>query len=221
MADVQSGPRVPAMLGYFYPPPTCSMTRVVALKATSADDEPVPIDLADDRNSYRVIIASGRVPALQADGRVVADAISIVYRLAKRYRLAALLRTDDDLVANALAVIAWLESVMHALRSRLTRPAMFCDGAAAKAAVHGAAAPRHGAKLKRTDGWIGEEPLGARATSFGDEGYALLLYHRGLHAWQPMTELVNFATTPKRLSKREDVGWALTHHNIRIIKRRA
>lgn len=205
-------------LRYYYAVPTCTLAGMIAIEATGLDYEPVPIDLAADRAPYRAVNPTGKVPALQADDLLVTETAAIIYWLAATCPEAGLLPKGVAGVANAIAVMGWMSSVLHIVRRQFTRPMMFCEGVDAQASVRDAAVPKYRAELERLDGWIGEGRLGDPAESLGVEGYALAFYHWGLLDGQPMRDLVHFSALATRLAARPDVERALVRHASPLLR---
>lgn len=79
--------------------------------------------------SYLQLNPSGKVPALVAEGRALAENVAIISYLSKRFPEARLLpRTTDPFeAASFLSDLSFCASVLHPLVTRIRIPSKFCD----------------------------------------------------------------------------------------------
>ena len=161
-------------LEYYYAPGTCSLAGMIALEAAGADYAPIRVDLASDRAALRAVSPAGKVPALRVDGRTLTETPAILFWLGRRFPDADLLPTDEDALADALSIMAWLSSTVHIRRRQFARPAQFSPEPDVQQALRSAARPLYQAEMERLDALIGAREHAAATRSFAVRGYAFL-----------------------------------------------
>ncbi|HYD36828.1 MAG TPA: glutathione S-transferase N-terminal domain-containing protein [Allosphingosinicella sp.] len=127
------------MTRLYYSPGACSLAPHIALEETGAPFEARRVSIADGANKepdYLAVNPHGFVPALEADGEVIAENLAVMAYIAARHPQAALLPfADPPGLARAMMRMAFLASSVHIAYAQLWRPHRFTSDAAAHPAI--------------------------------------------------------------------------------------
>jgi glutathione S-transferase len=126
------------MLTLYFSPGACSLASHIGLEETGAPYEAKPILLAKQQQkteAYLKINPRGKVPALNADGKILVENTAILTYLARRFPEKKLMPADPAEEARCIATMCWFSSIVHPSYQRYNRPERFAEGEAAQAAV--------------------------------------------------------------------------------------
>ena len=127
------------MLRFFYSPGAVSLVPHIALEETGADFEAVRVAIGEGAHQapdYLRVNPPGLVPAIEADGRVVAETPAILMFIGHRFRESGLLPLDDPFgLARVHELLSFFASSVHPGFARLFRAARSSWGPALPAAM--------------------------------------------------------------------------------------
>ncbi|HYD14023.1 MAG TPA: glutathione S-transferase N-terminal domain-containing protein [Allosphingosinicella sp.] len=127
------------MLRLFYSPGAVSLVPHIALEETGAPFDAVRVTIAEGahwRPDYLAVNPRGLVPALEVDGRVVAETPSILTMIGRLHPQSGLFPTDDPFAeARLLELMSFFASSVHPGFARLFRAARSSWGASLPAAM--------------------------------------------------------------------------------------
>ena len=126
------------MLTLYFSPGACSLASHIGLEETGAPYEAKPILLAKQQQrteAYLKINTRGKVPALDANGKILVENTAILTYLARRFPEKRLMPTDPAEEARGIGTMCWFSSIVHPSYQRANRPERFAEGEAAQAAV--------------------------------------------------------------------------------------
>jgi glutathione S-transferase len=151
-------------LTLLYSPLACSLVPLITLNEAGADFEVRPINQAKQENlsaDYRRINPKGKVPVLLIDGKPLTENVAIQIWIARQFPQAQLLPTDSDQQIQAISLMAWFASGIHAHITPINRTKRYCDLPGAEDNVR-----QLGTKLLVEDMAIMDERLAGRTWFF-------------------------------------------------------
>ena len=196
------------MLTLYFSPGACSLASHIGLEETGAPYETKPILLAKGQQrtpEYQKINPRGKVPALDADGKILVENTAILTYLHRRFPEKKLMPADPAEEARCIATMCWFSSVVHPSYQRAHRPERFAEGEAAHGGVKENGKKSFWANLQEIDSMIqGKEwIMGSEFTAV--DGYALVFYGWGERGGFPMKELSAYTAWQERIMKRPTV----------------
>jgi glutathione S-transferase len=200
------------MLTLYFSPGACSFASHIGLEETGAPYELKPILLAKGQQrteTYLKINPRGKVPALDADGKILVENTAILTYLARRFPEKRLMPADPLEEARCISTMCWFSSIVHPSYQRAMRPERFADGEAAQAAVKETGRKNFWANCQEIDSmlqgkdWI----MGSQYTLV--DPYALVFYGWGVRGGFPMKELSAYTAFQERMLQRPTVRKAL------------
>lgn len=196
------------MLTLYFSPGACSLASHIGLEETGAPYEAKPILLAKGQQrteAYLKINPRGKVPTLDADGKILVENTAILTYLARRFPEKKLMPTDPAEEARCIGTMCWFSSVVHPSYQRAHRPERFAEGEAAHAAVKENGRKSFWANCQEIDSMIqGHEWIMGREFTAVD-GYALVFYGWGTRGGLPMQELRAYTAWQERMMNRPTV----------------
>ena len=127
------------MLRFFYSPGAVSLVSHVAIEETGADFEAVRVTIGEGAHhapDYLRVNPRGLVPALEVDGRVVAETPAILMFIGHRFPESALLPLEDPFgLARVHELLSFFASSVHPGFARFFRAARSPWGPALPAAM--------------------------------------------------------------------------------------
>ncbi len=194
------------MLTLYFSPGACSLASHIGLEETGAPYEAKPILLAKQQQrteAYLKINPRGKVPALNADAKILVENTAILTYLARRFAEKKLMPAEE---ARCIATMCWFSSIVHPSYQHSRRPERFADGEAAQAAVKETGRKSFWANCQEIDSmlqgkdWI----MGSQYTLV--DPYALVFYGWGVVGGFPMMELGAYTAWRERMMKRPTVS---------------
>ena len=196
------------MLTLYFSPGACSLASHIGLQETGAPYEAKPILLAKGQQrteAYLKINPRGKVPTLDADGKILVENTAILTYLARRFPEKKLMPTDLAEEARCIGTMCWFSSVVHPSYQRAHRPERFAEGEAAHAAVKENGRKSFWANCQEIDSMIqGHDWIMGREFTAVD-GYALVFYGWGTRGGFPMQELRAYTAWQERMMNRPTV----------------
>ena len=209
------------MLTLYYSPGVCSMASHIALEEIGAPYEKRPTLLPKGEHkseAYLKINPRGKVPALDADGKVITENTAILTYLARRFPEKKLMPADPIDEARCIATMAWFSNTVHPCYTHYMRPERYAEGEAAQASVKETGRNAFYTQCREIDSMIqGNEWIMGSQFTVAD-GYALVFYGWGLRANLPMHELVNYTAWKERILKRPAVRRVLESEESVLLK---
>ena len=126
------------MLTLYFSPGACSLASHIGLEETGAPYEAKPILLAKQQQrteGYLKINPRGKVPSLDADGKILVENTAILTYLARRFPEKKLMPADPAEEARGIGTMCWFSSIVHPSYQRVNRPERFAEGQGAHDAV--------------------------------------------------------------------------------------
>jgi glutathione S-transferase len=196
------------MLTLYFSPGACSLASHIGLEETGAPYEAKPILLAKGQQkteAYLKINPRGKVPTLDADGKILVENTAILTYLARRFPEKKLMPTDPAEEARCIGTMCWFSSVVHPSYQRAHRPERFAEGEAAHAAVKENGRKSFWANCQEIDSMIqGHDWIMGREFTAVD-GYALVFYGWGTRGGFPMQDLRAYTAWQERMMNRPTV----------------
>ncbi|HEX5607301.1 MAG TPA: glutathione S-transferase family protein, partial [Candidatus Binatia bacterium] len=147
----------------------------------------------------------GKVPSLDADGKILVENTAILTYLARRFPEKKLMPSDPVEEARCIATMCWFSSIVHPSFQRCMRPERFADSEAAHAAVKENGRKSFWANCQEINSMIeGHDWIMGRDFTVVD-GYALVFYGWGLRGGFPMKELGAYTAWQERIMNRPTV----------------
>jgi glutathione S-transferase len=193
------------MMTLYFSPGACSLASHIGLEETGAPYELKPVLLAKQQQkteAYLKINPRGKVPALNADGKILVENTAILTYLARRFPEKKLMPAEE---ARGIATMCWFCSIVHPSYQRSRRPERFADGEAAQAAVKENGRKSFWENCREIDSmfqgkdWI----MGSQYTLV--DPYALVFYGWGVAGGFPMKELGAYTAWQERMMQRPTV----------------
>ena len=122
------------MMTLYFSPGACSLASHIGLEESGAAYEAKPVLLAKQQQrteGYLKINPRGKVPSLDADGKILVENTAILTYLARRFPEKKLMPSDPLEEARCIATMCWFSSIVHPSFQRCMRPERFADGEAA------------------------------------------------------------------------------------------
>ena len=196
------------MLTLYFSPGACSLASHIGLEETGAPYEAKPILLAKGQQrteAYLKINPRGKVPTLDADGKILVENTAILTYLARRFPEKQLMPIEPAEEARCIGTMCWFSSVVHPSYQRAHRPERFAEGEAAHAAVKENGRKSFWANCQEIDSMIqGHDWIMGREFTAVD-GYALVFYGWGTRGGFPMQELRAYTAWQERMMNRPTV----------------
>lgn len=126
------------MLKLYYSPGACSLASHIVLEELGVAYEPVMVSIADGehkRPEYLRVNPRGKVPALNADGKILTETPAILTYLGGGYAERGLWPKETWKQAEALALMSWLSSTVHVAVAGIWRPNRYAEDTAAHDAI--------------------------------------------------------------------------------------
>src|SRR5262247_3376397 len=104
------------MLTLYFSPGACSLASHIGLEETGTPYEAKPILLAKQQQrteAYLKINPRGKVPALDANGKILVENTAILTYLARRFPEKRLMPTDPAEEARGIGTMCWFSSIVH------------------------------------------------------------------------------------------------------------
>jgi len=209
------------MLTLYYSPGACSMASHIGIEESGATytERPILISKGEQKSAeYAKVNPRGKVPALDADGRIITENTAILTYLARLHPDAKLMPADPVDEANCIATMAWFSNVVHPSYQRYVRTERFAEGEAAQASVKDMGKKAFWANLEEIDGMLaGKQWIMGDQFTVAD-GYALVFYGWGLRGELPMAKLANYTAFKDRMLKRPKVMKVLQSEQSVLVK---
>ena len=209
------------MLTLYYSPGVCSMASHIGLEETGAPYEKRPTLLPKGEHkseSYLKINPRGKVPALDADGKIITENTAILTYLGRRFPEKKLLPSDPIEEVRCISTMAWFSNSVHPPYTHYLRPERFADGEAAQASVKETGKKTFHTQCTEIDGLLqGKQWIMGDQFTVAD-GYALVFYGWGLRAELPMKDLRNYTAWKDRMVARPAVRKVLESEESVILK---
>ncbi len=196
------------MLTLYFSPGACSLASHIGLEESGAAYQTKPILLAKGQQrteDYLKINPRGKVPALDADGKILVENTAILTYLARRFPDKKLMPADPAEEARCIGTMCWFSSVVHPSYQRAHRPERFADGETAAAAVKENGKKSFWANCQEIDSMIqGHDWVMGNAYTLVDP-YALVFYGWGARGGFPMKDLRAYTAWQERMMNRPTV----------------
>jgi glutathione S-transferase len=156
-------------------------------------------------DDYRKINPRGKVPALDADGKILVENTAILTYLARRFPEKKLMPSDPFEEARCISTMCWFSSIVHPSYQHFHRPERFAEGETAQAAVKEMGRKAFWAACQEIDSmfqgkdWI----MGSQYTLV--DPYALVFYGWAQRSGFPMAELKAYSAWRERMLQRPTV----------------
>jgi glutathione S-transferase len=209
------------MLTLYYSPGACSMASHIGIEESGATytERPILISKGEQKSAeYAKVNPRGKVPALDADGRIITENTAILTYLGRRFPQSGLLPADAVDEAHCIGAMAWFSNWVHPSYQRYMRAERFAEGDAAIASVKAMGKTAFWANLEEIDSL-----LAGRQWCIGDkfsaaDAYALVFYGWGLRAELPLAKLANYTALKDRMLKRPKVLKVLQSEQSVLLK---
>lgn len=196
------------MLTLYFSPGACSLASHIGLEESGSAYELKPILLAKGQQrteDYAKINPRGKVPALDADGRILVENTAILTYLARRFPEKKLMPGDPLEEARCISTMCWFSSVVHPSYQRSHRPERFAEGEAAHAGVKENGRKSFWANCQEIDSMFrGNDWIMGKDYTLVDP-YALVFYGWGQRSGYPMKELTSYTAWQERMMQRPAV----------------
>jgi glutathione S-transferase len=210
------------MLALYFSPGACSTASHIGLEEAGAQYEERQTLLGKGEHKtpeYMKINPRGKVPALDADGRVITENTAILTYIAKRFPEKKLLPDDPVTLAQCISTMAWLSNTVHPSFTHFFKPDKFATSEAAQADVKQTGKKTFFENLQEVD-----ELLAGKQWIMGDQftvadAYALVFYGWGVRAELPVTDLKNYTAWKDRMLARPAVRKVLESEGNVLVKK--
>jgi glutathione S-transferase len=196
------------MLTLYFSPGACSLASHIGLEESGTSYETKPILLAKGQQrteEYLKINPRGKVPTLDADGKILVENTAILTYLARRFPDKKLMPADPAEEARCIGTMCWFSSVVHPSYQRAHRPERFADGETAATAVKENGKKSFWANCQEIDAMIaGHDWVMGNAYTLVDP-YALVFYGWGARGGFPMKDLRAYTAWQERMMNRPTV----------------
>jgi glutathione S-transferase len=210
-------------LEFHYTTTTCSLASHIGLEESGAPFEArfVKLYKEEERAAYRVIVPSGKVPALLVDGELLTENVAILSFLGRAFPESGLLPHDPLVAARCVSLMAWFASGLHIDRRQARVPSRFTADEAAHPSLARDGTARFLAGLQQLDAMLEGRTwlVGDRFTAA--DGYALVLWAWAVADGQPVEDLPHFAAHAARVIERPPVERALARERHPLLQRAA
>lgn len=209
------------MLTLYYSPGACSMASHIGLAESGAPFETRLVALAKGEQkteAYLKVNPRGKVPALDADGKILTENTAILHYLAHRFPEQRLTPSDPLEAARCISTCAWLSNTVHPSFTHIFRPERFASNEAHFPDIKEAGRKAFWANLQEIDRLLAgkEWMMGAQFTVC--DPYALVFYGWGTRIEFPMKELKNYTAWKDRMLKRPAVMKVLQKEESILLK---
>jgi glutathione S-transferase len=210
------------MIALYFSPGACSMASHITLEEIGEpyEERPTLIPKGEHRaETYlKTVNPRGKVPSLDADGKVLTENVAILTYLAKRFPAKKLLPADPFQEALCLSTMAYFSNTVHTAFAHFARPERYAANEASHADVKEMAKKNFFGLLGEIDGMLAGKDwiMGAQFTVA--DPYALVFYGWGLRAGLPMKELKNYTAFKDRMMARPAVRRVLEREDSPILK---
>jgi glutathione S-transferase len=196
------------MLTLYFSPGACSLASHIGLEETGAPYEAKPILLAKQQQrteEYLKINPRGKVPSLDADGKILVENTAILTYLARRFPEKKLMPADPAEEARGIGTMCWFSSIVHPSYQRVNRPERFAEGQGAHDAVKENGRKSFWANCQEIDSMFqGKDWIMGNEYTLVDP-YALVFYGWGVRGGFPMKELKAYTAWQERMMQRPTV----------------
>ena len=196
------------MLTLYFSPGACSLASHIGLEESGTRYETKPILLAKQQQrteEYLKINPRGKVPTLDADGKILVENTAILTYLARRFPDKKLMPADPAEEARCIGTMCWFSSVVHPSYQRAHRPERFAEGETAVTAVKENGKKSFWANCQEIDAMIaGRDWVMGNAYTLVDP-YALVFYGWGARGGFPMKDLHAYTAWQERMMNRPTV----------------
>ena len=196
------------MLTLYFSPGACSLASHIGLEESGTSYETKPILLAKGQQrtqEYLKINPRGKVPTLDADGKILVENTAILTYLARRFPDKKLMPADPAEEARCIGTMCWFSCVVHPSYQRAHRPERFADGEAAATAVKENGKKSFWANCQEIDAMIaGHDWVMGNAYTLVDP-YALVFYGWGARGGFPVKDLRAYTAWQERMMNRPTV----------------
>ena len=198
-------------LEFYYTTTTCSLASHIGLEETGApfDAHFVKLYREAEVAAYRMVVPSGKVPALRVDGKVLTENLAILAYLGRVFPESGLIPADPFAAASCLSMMSWFASSVHLDRRQARVPSRFTADEATHEALALAGNARFLADVGQIDLMLSDREwlIGDRFTAA--DGYALVFWAWAVADGQPVDTLPNYAAHAARVMARPAVQRAL------------
>jgi glutathione S-transferase len=114
----------------YYGPVTCAMAPWIMLTEVGAEFETVPVNLRKKEQmtpEYLAVNPKHKVPLLTVDGDPITENAAIHLWIHRNFPDAGAMPSDSRGEIEAVSLLAWVASGIHAYLSRINSPAKVCD----------------------------------------------------------------------------------------------
>ena len=209
------------MLTLYYSPGACSMASHIGLSESGAPFETKPVALAKGEQkteAYLKVNPRGKVPALDADGKILTENTAILHYIADRFPEKKLTPSDPVEAARCISTCAWLSNTVHPSFTHIFRPERFASNEAHFADIKETGRKTFWANLQEVDGMLqGKEWLMGSQFTVCDP-YALVFYGWGTRIELPMKDLKSYTAWKDRMLKRPAVMKVLQKEESILLK---
>ena len=210
------------MLALYFSPGACSTASHIGLEESGAQYEERQTLLGKGEHKtpeYMKINPRGKVPALDADGRVITENTAILTYIAKRFPDKKLLPDDPVTMAQCISTMAWLSNTVHPSFTHFFKPDKYATSEAAQADVKQTGKKTFFENLQEVDGLLaGKQWIMGDQFTVAD-AYALVFYGWGVRAELPVTDLKNYTAWKDRMLARPAVRKVLESEGNVLVKK--
>ena len=209
------------MLTLYFSPGACSTASHIGLEESGAEYQERPTLLMKGEHkteSYLKINPRGKVPALEADGRIITENTAILTYIARRCPEKKLLPDEPIALAQCISFMAWLSNTVHPSFTHFFKPDKFASSESAQADVKQMGRQTFFENLKEVDSL-----LAGKQWVMGDQftvadAYATVFYGWGVRAELPVKELANYTAWKDRMLGRPAVRKVLESEGNVLVK---
>ncbi|HEX2827676.1 MAG TPA: glutathione S-transferase family protein [Burkholderiales bacterium] len=209
------------MLTLYFSPGACSTASHIGLEEAGAEYQERPTLLGKGENrteSYLKVNPRGKVPALDADGRVITENTAILTYIARRFPEKKLLPEDPVAQAQCISFMAWLSNSVHPNFTQFFKPEKFVSNESSKDDAKQTGKQNFFTALKEVDSL-----LAGKQWVMGDQFtvadcYAIVFYGWGVRAELPVKELANYTAWKDRMLARPAVRKVLESEGNILVK---
>ncbi|HKX08005.1 MAG TPA: glutathione S-transferase family protein [Stellaceae bacterium] len=209
------------MLTLYYSPGACSMASHIGLSESGAPYETKLVSLPKGEQkseTYLKVNPRGKVPALDAEGKIITENTAILHYLAHRFPEKNLAPRDPVEAARCISTCAWLSNTVHPSFTHIFRPERFASNEAHFPDIKETGKKAFWANLQEVDRLLaGKEWMMGSQFSVCDP-YALVFYGWGTRIELPVKELKNYTAWKDRMLKRPAVMKVLQKEESILLK---
>jgi glutathione S-transferase len=208
------------LLELYYCPEACSLAPHVVLEELGFPYLAHPINILAGENrgeEYLKINPRGKVPALNVEGSILTENVSILTYLADRFTDAKLLPEDPISRAKCVATMSWFSNTVHPANTHINRPERFASDQTAWPSIKDTNRLSLLTYCRELDAILsGNEWIAGKQFTVCDP-YALVFYAWGKRHGFAMAELRSFTDFARRLRQRPAVDRVLKRENHSLL----